>query len=152
MAIVPFTDTTLRGVVGGHANSEEWNAVTRVSNGDVIGMGQPVARDASNDELCDAWASGAYLGVTRYTVSADDTTGFADGANVPIMTMGVMWVAAGAAVDAGEPAGYNPATDRWGEVAGSYAAVVGCEFDSSTGGAGLVKLRINRPAAVTAEV
>lgn len=145
MAIVAYTDPAKRGLVGGHANSEEWNAVSRIANGDVIGVGQPVSRDGDN--VIGAYTGSDYLGVTRYTIDADTETGFPEFATVAVMTMGVMWVAAGEAVDAGEPAGYDIAADRWGAVAGSYVAVPGVEFDSSTTDEGLVKIRINRYTA-----
>ena len=144
MAIVAYTDPQKRGLGGGHANSEEWNSVSRLANGDVIGAGQPVSR-AGDDGIAD-FNGTTYLGVTIRTIDYDTTAGFAEYATVPVMTMGVMWVAAGEAVDAGEPAGYDLATDRWGTVSVTYLAVPGVEFDSSSTAAGLVKIRINRPA------
>ena len=49
MAIVPYTGADTRGLVGGHSNSEEWNAITRLADNVAaapIGPGQPVARFA----------------------------------------------------------------------------------------------------------
>lgn len=145
MAIVPFTDPQLRGLVGSHTNSEEWNAVSRISNGDVIGPGQPVSRDG--DMVVGAFDGTTYLGVTRYTIDVDTATGWDEYDTIPVMTMGVMWVAAGDTVEAGDAAGYDLATDRWGVAGVDYDAVPGVEFDSSTTGEGLVKIRINRPTA-----
>lgn len=145
MAIFPYTDPAARGLVGGHANSEEWNAVSRIANGDVIGVGQPVSRDG--DMGIGEFDGTSALGVTRYTIDADIETGFPQYHTVAVMTMGVMWVAAGDAVAAGDPAGFDLATDRWGVAGVDYPAVPGVEFDSSTTGEGLVKIRINRPTA-----
>ena len=151
MAIVAYLDPLNRGLVGGHANAETWNAITKLADNVVaapIGVGQPVARFAGNDKVCRQWASGKPMGISHYTVSADTTTGFYEGENVSIMTRGVMWVAAGSTCTAGVNAGYNPTTDRWSNVAGGYVAVPGVEFDTNNGAAaGMVKIRINIPSA-----
>ena len=150
MAIVPYTGADTRGLVGDHANSEEWNAITKLADNVAaapIGPGQPVARFAGNDRVCRAWTTGAALGVTRLMIDTDTTTGYPEGREVAIMTQGTMWVAAGAAATAGNPAGFNPATDRWANVGGSYVAVPGAEFDTTATANTLVRLRIQRPAA-----
>lgn len=148
MAIVPYTGSDTRGLVGMHANSEEWNAITRLADNVTsapIGVGQPVARHAGNDKVCRQWTSGATLGITRWKIDADTTTGFKEGDHVSIMTMGVMWVAAGGTCTAGAKAGYDPAADRWGNVEGNYVEVAGAEFDTNALNGQLVALRINRP-------
>lgn len=150
MAIVPYTGADKRGLVGMHANSEEWNAITRLADNvatNPIGPGQPVARFAGNDLVARAWTTGPTLGITRYVIHVDTTTGFEQNQEMAVMTQGTMWVAAGAAATAGNPAGYNPATDRWANVAGSYVAVPGVEFDTTATADTLVRLRIQRPAA-----
>ena len=150
MAIVPYTGADTRGLVGMHADSQEWNAHTKLADNVAaapIGPGQPVARLAGNDRVCRAWTTGATLGITRLMIDTDTTTGYPEGREVAIMTEGTMWVAAGAAATAGNPAGYNPTTDRWANVAGSYVAVPGCEFDTNATANTLVRLRIQRPAA-----
>lgn len=149
MAIVPYAGTDTRGLVGMHANAEEWNAITRLADNVVsapIGVGQPVARYAGNDKVCRAWTSGPVFGITRWKIDADTTTGFKEGDHVSIMTMGVMWVAAGGTCTAGDQAGYDPATDRWSDVSGDFVAVTGAEFDTNAANGQLVALRINRPA------
>ena len=154
MAIVAYTGSDTRGLVGGHVNSEEWNAITRLADNvaeATIGPGQPVIRLAGNDVVVrGGWASGVHLGLVRSAIDLDTTTGAVEGQHLAIMTMGVMYVAAGGTCTAGTQAGYNPATDRWGDIAGSYVAVPGCEFDSAGATGGLVKIRINRPTAVAA--
>ena len=151
MAIVAYAGTDTRGLVGGHADSQEWNARTRLADNvsvATIGPGQPVIRLAGNDVVCrGGWASGATLGLVRAAIDLDTTTGAVEGQHLAIQTMGTMWVAAGGACTAGNPAGYNPATDRWGNVAGSYVAVPGAEFDTNATAGALVRLRIQRPAA-----
>ena len=144
MAIVAYAGTDTRGLVGGHADSQEWNARTRLADNvavATIGPGQPVIRLAGNDVVCrGGWASGATLGL-------DTTTGAVEGQHLAIQTIGTMWVAAGAAATAGVNAGYNPATDRWANVAGSYVSVPGVEFDTTGVSGGLVRVRIAIPAA-----
>lgn len=150
MAIVPYTGADTRGAVGMRQSMEEWNAITRLADNvsaAPIGPGQPVARFAGNDKVCRAWTTGATLGITRLMIDTDTTTGYPEGREVAIMTQGTMFVAAGAACTAGNPAGYNPATDRWSNVAGAYVAVPGCEFDTNATANTLVRLRIQRPAA-----
>lgn len=154
MAIVAFADPTYTGLVGQHANSEEWNAITRLADDTVanpIGFGQPVYRVAGNDQTTTTDDAGAFLGVTRYRVDIDPVAGYSDGEHVSIMTDGVMYVAAGAAATAGAPAGYDPATDRWANVAGAYVEVPGVEFDTTAAASAIVKIRIKKASAVTPE-
>lgn len=147
MAIVPFTDPKGFGLVGGHANMEEWNALTRTASVVGIAPGQPVQRVAGDDFTVEAWdESSPPLGVVRWTIDADTEEGYPVGKSISIMTMGVMWAAAGGAATAGAQAGYDPATDRWGNVAGDFVAVPGVEFDTTGVAGNLIKLRINRPA------
>lgn len=142
MAIVPFTDPLGKGLVGGHANMEEWNAVTRTASEAGIAPGHPVQRDG--DHAVEGWdGETAPMGVVRWTIDADTTDGYPVGKSISIMTMGVMWVAAGGTSTAGAQAGYDSATDRWSD---SGDPVPGVEFDTSGGAGELVKIRINRPA------
>lgn len=150
MAIVPYTGVDTRGFVGMHANSEEWNAITKLADNVAaapIGPGQPVARFAGNDKVCRAWTTGATLGITRRGIDTDTTAGYPEGREVAIMTQGTMWVAAGATATAGNAAGYDVAGDRWGNVSVTYIAVPGVEFDTNATANTLVRLRIQRPAA-----
>lgn len=150
MAIVPYTGTDTRGIVGMHADSQEWNARTRLADNVAaapIGPGQPVARFAGNDQVARAWTTGPTLGVTSWKIQLDTATGFNEGAAIAIQNQGTMWVAAGSAATAGVNAGYNPVTDRWGNVAGAFVAVPGVEFDTTGVAGGLVRIRIAIPAA-----
>lgn len=153
MAIVAYTGSDTRGLVGMHADSQEWNALTKLADNvaaNPIGPGQPVARFAGNDRVCRQWASGAALGVTRWTISVDTTTGWAEGDAVPIQNQGTMWVAAGGTVAAGAAAYYNPTTDRWGPTGAGYTAVPGVEFDTNGAAGGLVRIRILVPTTAAA--
>lgn len=151
MAIVPFTDPLARGYVGQQVNAEEWNAVTRLATDTAttpIGMGQPVQRVAGESLRVEAWdGTSPIMGVTVYHVGCDSVTGFPEDFNTPVMTAGVLYAAAGAAATAGNPAGYDPATDRWANVAGDYVNVPGVEFDTNATSGNIVRLRIQRPAA-----
>lgn len=145
MAIVPFTDPNGFGLVGGHANMEEWNAITRTASETGIAPGQPVQRDG--DHEAEAWdGTSPPLGVVRWTIDADTKDGYPVGKSISIMTMGVMWVAAGGAATAGAQAGYYATADRWADVDSDFVAVPGVEFDTTTTSGNLVKIRINRPA------
>ena len=139
MAIVPFDGETTKGLVGQHANSEEWNAITRLADGDPIGFGQPVYRGAE-DGVCTAAANDNFLGVTRYRIDVDPAEGYDMGGHVSIMTMGVMYVAAGDDVVAGDPAQYDAVTDRWG----SGDDIPGVEYETSGGDGDIIKIRINK--------
>lgn len=142
MAIFPFNDPQGHGLVGGHANMEEWNAITRTASVAGIAPGQPVQRDG--DFAVEAWDGVSdQLGIVRYTVDADTTDGYPVGKSISLMTMGVMYVAAGGACTAGGQAGYDAATDRWSDAGDPVAGV---EFDTSGTDGTLVKIRINRPA------
>lgn len=151
MSVAHFNDPTYRGKVGQQANMEEWNAITRITSGTdtaPFGMGQPVQRVAGVDGQIEAWdGTSPVLGVTVYDIAVDDTTGFTEGYSAAVMTAGVIYVAAGGTCVAGEAAGYNSDTDRWGTVSATAAAVGGAEFDTNATAGSIVKLRINRPAA-----
>ncbi len=152
MAIVPFEDATRRGKVGQQANAEEWNAITRLASGTdtaPIGMGQPVQRVAGSDMQIEAWdGESEVLGVTVYHVACDDVEGFPEGFNTPVMTAGVLYVAAGGAATAGSPAFYDEATDRWSDATG--VAVPGAEFDTTAAAEEIVKIRYQRASAAAA--
>jgi hypothetical protein len=133
------------------------NLISRslVASAFTLGLGEPVYRAAANggDTQCSAdAAAGLFLGVSRRTGVLDpantpvDT--FATNDEVPIMTDGVIGVEVAAAVLAGAAANFNTATRLWtsAAVAGSIIAVPDCEFDSTTTGAGLAKLRVKRVA------
>lgn len=149
MAIVPYAGTDTRGLVGMHADAQEWNARTLLADNVAaapIGPGQPVARFAGNDKVGRAWATGAAVGVARWTVSVDTTTGFKEGDPIAVQDQGTMWVAAGAACTAGGAAYYNPTTDRWGNTGAAFVAVPGVMFDTNATAGRLVRLRIAIPA------
>lgn len=154
MAIVPFTDPARRALVGQQVNAEEWNTFSRVAtNTDTtpIGMGQPVQRVAGSNRGVEAWdGTSDVAGVTVWTIYADTVTGFAEGSEVPVASMGILGVAAGDDCTAGAPAGYDPATDRWADVAGDFVNVPGVEFDTNAGAGAIVEIRVNRPAAAVA--
>lgn len=149
MAIVPYTGTSTIGIVGMHADAQEWNARTLLADNVAtapIGPGQPVARFAGNDKVCRQWASGATPGIARWTISVDTTTGFKEGEPIAVQTQGTMVVAAGATCTAGGAAYYNPATDRWGNTGTGFNAVPGVMFETRGSAGGLVVIAINIPA------
>lgn len=144
MAIVPFTDPLGFGVVGGHENMENWNSATKTVSVAGIAPGQPVQRVAGDDFSIEAWdGTSPIFGIARLGVDADVVNGFPIGKSISLMTMGIMWVAAGGDCTAGAQAGYDAATDRWSDAAD---AVAGVEFDTNGADGQLVKIRINRPA------
>lgn len=153
MAIVPYTGGDTRGLVGMHADAQEWNARTLLADNVAaapIGPGQPVARFAGNDRVGRAWTTGAAVGIARWTISVDTTTGFAEGAPIAVQNQGTMWVAAGGTVAAGAAAYYNPTTDRWGTSGAGFTAVPGVEYDTNAVAGQLVRIRIAIPATAAA--
>lgn len=133
MAIVPFTDPNGFGLVGGHENMEEWNAITRTASVTGIAPGQPVQRVAGDNFEVEAWdTASAPMGVVRWTIDADTEEGYPVGKSISIMTMGLMWAAAGAAATAGAQAGYDATGDRWADADDvTYFTVPGVEFDTN---------------------
>lgn len=153
MAIVPYTGADTRGLPGMHADMQEWNALTRLADNVAaapIGPGQPVASFGGAGKLARAWTTGKPLGIARYGIHVDTTTGFAEGQAIAIQNQGTMWVAAGAAATAEGAAYYNPTTDRWGNTGAGYVAVPGVEFATTGVANGLVKIRISIPTTVAA--
>lgn len=153
MAIVPYAGTDTRGIVGMHADAQEWNARTLLADNVAaapIGPGQPVARFAGNDKVGRQWATGAAVGIARWTISVDTTSGFAEGEPIPVQDQGTMWVAAGATCTAGGAAYFHPTNDRWGNTGTGYVAVPGVMFDTNAVAGQLVRLRIAIPATAAA--
>lgn len=153
MAIVPYTGSDTTGLVGMHTDAQTWSSRTLLADNvatNPIGPGQPVARFAGNDKVCRAWTTGATPGLARWTVMVDTTTGFKQGEEVAVQTLGTMTVAAGATCTAGGAAFYNPATDRWGNTGAGYVAVPGVMFETNSTAGKLVVVAINIPATAAA--
>lgn len=67
---------------------------------------------------------------------------FRKGDNVALLTAGVIWVRAGGAIKAGDPAGFDPATKRY--LAGAGVPLPNCSFDTSAAANGdFVQLRVS---------
>jgi hypothetical protein len=154
--VTQFQKAGARGMI---ANAEARNLISRslVASAFVLGLGEPVYRvpaGGTGDEQCSAdAAAGEFLGLSRRTGVLDpantpvDT--FAANDEVPVMESGVMWVETADAVVAGAVANFNTGTRLWTDaaVAGAIIDVPNVEFDSSTTGAGLAKVRVKKAVA-----
>lgn len=150
--VTQFQRAGARGMV---ANAEARNLISRsrIAGGNAqLLFGDPVYRsNAGNSDQCSADpAAGDFLGLARRSGTVDPAVGYdgyAVNDEVPICTMGVMWVETADAVVEGVPANFNVVTRLWTDaaVAGNVIAVPGVEFDSDNAGAGLATVRIQRP-------
>lgn len=144
MALTPFqTDynsAMAPGYAGMVANMEKSNIVSRsVEDEDGLGFGVVALRGENDMGVTGAGGDGAFLGI-----SVADTTQLQDSypqyATAAIITKGVVWVNAGAAVNAGDAVyfagdGTLSSTDTGTEIPGA-------SWDSSTTAAGLAKIRL----------
>lgn len=114
MAVVQSTYATdyAKGFPGMVANGETSNRISRTAEGDV-GFGVPVFRGSDTEHGCTATVSATatdFLGIsmsdkTQMQFPVGDTADeYAAEQTVAIMTQGVIWVTAGAAVAAGAQA------------------------------------------------
>jgi len=145
-SITQFQRPGARGLI---AKAEARNIISRslAVGAAAVLFGVPVYRGATDDLCSGLVAAGDFLGLSRMSGVVDPASAgdrYLPGDEIPIMMEGVMWVETGAAVVAGTPAGYNPATGLFGAVGAPYAAVLGIEFDTATSAAGLAIVRLVR--------
>jgi hypothetical protein len=88
-------------------------------------------------------AAGDMLGLAERDITTDpaNSDSFVQYDNVPVMTMGVMWVLAGATVVAGGDVYWNPSTKRFTSTT-THIRVPGAKFDTGGGNGALVKVAI----------
>lgn len=85
---------------------------------------------------------GSFLGLSvRDTTLGAETDAYVEGDTVAVMTEGVMWVTAGAAVTPDDPVYWNPATGRYTKTT-THFAIPGAVYDSSGGNGDLVKVAL----------
>ena len=140
-----YTDEIAKGYPGMVANGETSNRISRiVEQSGGIGFGKAVYR--SSDQGVDTTeAAGTFLGFTiaNYAAPAEQATGavsdsYPEGSTAGIMTQGVMWVQASAAVAAG--AQVYVATD--GSINSTDTNVIadGWFFQDTTTASGIVRI------------
>lgn len=106
-----------------------------------------VAGDGFNITVTSASGGTAFRGITiedkTLVLRAGETVDtFRQGDNVGLLTDGVIWVIAGGAVKAGDPAYFNPSTKRY--VADGQIPLANCSYDTSAATNGdLVQLRVS---------
>jgi hypothetical protein len=136
------------GYLGMVANGE-WvtNIVSRVVDPAAtaaVAPGDPVLQGASEQLVVSAnGGSGAFRGIAIRDATLPPTAGdvFAPTVTVGVMTKGVVWVNATAAVSPGQPV-YFTASGQLTPVATGNTAISGALWESATTGAALAKLRL----------
>ncbi len=143
-----YAATMSAAYLGMIANGE-WatNIISRVvdtATAQPINFGDPVLQGASDQTVISAnGGTGAFRGIAvrDTTLPPTDNDQFPATATLGVMTLGVVWVNATAAVAAGTPAYVTSAGALTG-ASSSNTAVPNAIWDSSTTGAGLAKLRL----------
>lgn len=140
-----YTDQVAPGYAGMVANAETSNRITRtIKDASGIAFGKP-AYEGTDDHSCSATGTAAtFLGITiahevlaQLASSTPDV--FPQNASVPVMTQGVIWAIAGAAV-AKRDAVYATSAGVLTNVATNNIALAGWVFDTSAASGALVKL------------
>lgn len=135
-------DTAFEGMV---ANSEPCTVISRiVEDAEGIGFGKVAVQGDLDNTITDAEASKPFRGITVMdpTQISDPADMYPQYATVAVMTKGVIWAQASVAVDAGDPVYFVPATGVLTNVEGSNTLIANAMWDSSTGAAGLAKIRL----------
>lgn len=131
-----YKETLDAGRAGALVNTEPKTLISRNAEA-VIGFGLPVEQGAADSGVVLS-AGGAVLGITVRERSTDDDQ-FAVGDSARVMTTGVIWVTAGAAVAAGDPVhAVGTVFNNTGGV-----AIANARYDSSAASGELVKVRIS---------
>lgn len=140
-----YTDQVAPGYPGMVANAETQNRITRtIEDAAGIAFGKAAFRGVGDHGTVGTPTAGALLGITIAhealallpTATADTFLQFA---SVPIMTQGVIWVLAGAAVADNEQAYVTPAGAFTNSAAGNVI-LPGWVFDTTAASGALVKL------------
>lgn len=144
-----YQETLDAGRAGQVVNTEAKNVISRtVETAAGVGFGKPVAQ-GTQDKGCKITEAGdtAVLGITvrEWSTDANNPDVFSQYDSAGVMTKGVIWVDAAAAVNAGDPVWVTVATGAFTNLdAGSGASVQipNARWDSSTAGAALAQIRL----------
>jgi hypothetical protein len=143
-----YTGVLAPAVVGMIANSESRNVISRTPVGVNIGFGAVALRGPSDGTIVPVGTSGAgaYLGLTVLdptlpSIALSPIDVYVAGETAAVITKGVIWVQATAAVTQGAAAYYD-ATGNISAATGG-TAIPNATFDTSTTGAGLAVLRLS---------
>lgn len=143
-----YSNVQSPGCLGMVANGE-WvtNVISRVVDPAAtssVAPGDPVLQGASEQLVVPAsGGSGAFRGIAIRDSTLPPTAGdlFAPTVTVGVMTKGVVWVNAAAAVSPGQPAFFTPAGTLTGAATGN-TAIPGAIWEGAAAAPGLVKLRL----------
>jgi hypothetical protein len=146
----PFYVNNKTGYAGMIASTEPDNIITSVldKTSPNLSFGFVALRGTQDRSCKAATAAGKFMGVACYRQNLDDMQ--YDTVNdvafykpqqvVSLMVKGTIWVKVKTAVNAGDPAGYDPAT---GQLQVGGTAISGAEFITSAMAGGLAELRLN---------
>jgi hypothetical protein len=144
MAIAQSTygDAPAVGLPGQIANEELANIISRtVETSGGINFGQPAARSATNakENSCRLMVSGgAFLGIAvlnrAVAADANDPDNYPQYSEAALITVGPVYVTAGATVVPGDDVYWNSSTGRYGTSSGgSNVAIPGATFETNGG-------------------
>lgn len=144
-----YPATHAAGYPGMIADGEQvTNVISRVvdqASANPINFGEPVLQGASEQTVQSVnGGTGPYRGIAVRdpTLPASAGDQYAAGLTAAIMTKGVIWVTAAAAVTAAQPVYFTPA-GALTNVSSSNTPIANAIWESSTTAAGLAKLRLN---------
>ncbi len=129
------------GMVGTPVDETPYNIDTRICQDDSspatgIGFGLAVQQGTDGDKAAAFGGSGTFVGITRSNPTQNVQTftdKYSDGDNMPVFTVGDIWVIAEAAVTANEAVYYNPTTGVLGHSGGTL--ISGAKWLTATTGA-----------------
>jgi len=140
-----FAATHARWFVGMVLTQEPANIVTRVAeDAEGLGFGVVGVQGTGEKQVVDSEATAKFVGITVADPGQPQDS-YAQYANVALMKVGVIVVAAGAAVAIGDPVYYVPATGVLTNVATDNTLIEGAKWESARDGNNLAALRLNTP-------
>ena len=141
--------TTMAAASLGMVANGEWvtNVISRIvdpASAIPVNFGDPVLQGGSDQLVVSAnGGTGAFRGIAvrEPTLPPGNNDQYLAGNSIGVLTKGVIWLQAAAAVTAGQSAYLTPAGALTGSATGN-AVIPGAIWDSATTGAGLAKLRL----------
>ena len=151
-----YTASLAAAVAGMLANGENKNVISRtVQDSGGIGFGKAAFRGTLDHGITATPAANTFMGISlidpaqQATPAAPTADLYARYQSVPLLTNGVVWVAAGVAVADGEQV-YVTSGGVFTNVATSNVIIPNAVFDATIGAAGLVPVRLGAPSVIPA--
>ena len=140
-----FGATHARWFEGMVITQEPANIVTRIAeDAEGIGFGKVCVQGTADNQVVDSEATAKFVGISVADPGQPADT-YAQYANVAVMKVGVIVVAASEAVAPGDPVYYTPVGGALSKTATDNTLIAGAIWETSRDSANLAAIRLNNP-------